>query len=106
MIGYSFYWLLAWYLLPALICLCHPPPNRSTIKIDKKDGNKIFKLNNNQFNDKDIKYIQNYLLNQIEILLTCPNENIKYMLNYIVVGGLSLVIPEIKEQYPDFCFAF
>ena len=57
-------------------------------------------------NDKDIKYIQNYLLNQIEILLTCPNENIKYMLNYIVVGGLSLVIPEIKEQYPDFCFAF
>jgi hypothetical protein len=76
------------------------------IKIDKKDGNKIFKLNNNQFNDKDIKYIQNYLLNQIEILLTCPNENIKYMLNYIVVGGLSLVIPEIKEQYPDFCFAF
>ena len=76
------------------------------IKIDKKDGNQILKLNNNNFNNKDISSIQKYLLNQINLLLDCHDENLKYMLNYIILGALSLVIPEIKTQYPDFCFTF
>jgi len=28
------------------------------------------------------------------------------MINYILVGGLTLVIPEVKESYPDFSFTF
>ena len=36
----------------------------------------------------------------------CEDEGLKYMINYIIVGALSLVIPEIKENYPDFCFSF
>ena len=28
------------------------------------------------------------------------------MINYIIVGGLGLFIPEIKESYPDYTFSF
>jgi len=40
MVGYSFYWLLAWYLLPALICLCHTAAEsvNNKIQIKKMDA--------------------------------------------------------------------
>lgn len=50
--------------------------------------------------------MRNYLLTQIECLLDVKKEELKYMCNYIVVGSLGLVIPQIKELYPDFCFSF
>ena len=50
--------------------------------------------------------MRNYLLTQIEYLLDVKKEELKYMCNYIVVGSLGLVIPQIKELYPDFCFSF
>ena len=28
------------------------------------------------------------------------------MINYILVGGLSLVIPQVKEDYPNYAFDF
>ena len=38
--------------------------------------------------------------------MSCKNDNLKFMINYIVIGSLGIVIPEIKEQYPDFSFEF
>lgn len=54
----------------------------------------------------NIHEIQLYLLNIINKLLQCDNEAYKYMLNYIVLGALSIVIPTIKNEYPDIAFAF
>jgi len=28
------------------------------------------------------------------------------MINYIILGALGIVIPKIKELYPDFAFGF
>ena len=39
-------------------------------------------------------------------LLLSKKEEYKFMINYIVVGALCIVIPEIKEMYPDFSFSF
>lgn len=61
--------------------------------------------------EKDLSHdtlenIQKYLLSQIEILLKCNIEEYKYMINYIILGALGIVIPQIKEMYPDFSFSF
>ena len=42
----------------------------------------------------------------MKILLECPKEEYKFILLYILVGGLSIVIKEVKEQYPDLSFDF
>lgn len=76
------------------------------IKIDKSDGNQILIKNSNNFSNLTLHEIQKYLLLEIEKLLSCEDEGLKYMINYIIVGALSLVIPEIKDNYPDFCFSF
>lgn len=57
---------------------------------------------------KEIAYDkkQEVILDSFEMLLTFNNEQIKCMSYYIILGGLSLVIPKIKDQYPDFCFSF
>jgi hypothetical protein len=39
-------------------------------------------------------------------MLKCEKEEIKYMINYIILGALGIVIPQIKELYPDFVFGF
>ena len=76
------------------------------IKIDKKDGNSIFKKTSNMLNESSILEVQNYILDQIKLLLNYDDINLKFMLNYIILAGLSLVIPQIKEEYPDFLFSF
>ena len=53
-----------------------------------------------------LENIQKYLLSQMEILLKCNIEEYKYMINYIILGALGIVIPQIKEMYPDFLFSF
>jgi hypothetical protein len=63
----------------------------------------IFIKNESDMENDDLEDIQKYLLNQISILLDCEKEEYKYMINYIILGGLGLVIPEIKDLYPDFC---
>jgi hypothetical protein len=47
-----------------------------------------------------------YLLEQMNILLDIDNEEYKYMINYILIGALGIVIPEIRELYPDIAFSF
>jgi hypothetical protein len=78
---------------------------KNRISIDKKDGLQIFSLTNIILEHKNISYIQNYLLDNIEKLLKI-NCNLKYMINYILIGALGIVIPEIKNDYPDFNFNF
>ena len=53
-----------------------------------------------------LENIQKYLLNQLHMLFQCKKEEYKYMINYIILGALGIVIPSIKEQYPDFSFSF
>lgn len=67
---------------------------------------KILVLTDSNLSEKSINEIQKYLLDQINILLDTKKEETKYMVNYIVVGALGIVIPEIKELYPDFAFSF
>ena len=54
----------------------------------------------------NIKDLQLYLLNEIDKLLSVKVEELKYMCNYILIGALGIVIPEIRELYPDFSFSF
>ena len=46
------------------------------------------------------------LLIDMKKILICEKEQYKYMINYIIIGALGLVIPSIKEMYPDFNFSF
>ena len=66
----------------------------------------ILNKNNSVFEDKSIDILQRYLLEEIKILLQCEKEEYKYMINYIILGALGIVIPKIKELYPDFVFSF
>jgi len=73
----------------------------------KEISNKIlFSKSNNELEKMPIDKIKKYLLLEIDILLSVKKEELKYMCNYILVGTLSIVIPIIKEMYPDFCFSF
>jgi len=74
--------------------------------IDKIDGNQILNLSNEQINKNEIDFIKNYLLDQIETLLNNNNNQLKFMINYILLGALGIVIPDIKKNYPDFNFNF
>ena len=68
--------------------------------------NIMFEKSDDMLNDCDLENIQKYLLNELKVLLQCEKEEYKYMINYIVLGALGIVIPEIKIMYPDFSFSF
>lgn len=76
------------------------PDQRSSV------SNTVFSKQESDFVSYTIEDIQLYLLNQMKILLTTEKEDLKYMINYILVGALGIVIPDIKELYPDFDLAF
>jgi hypothetical protein len=66
----------------------------------------LFDKTNDSLNSSTIHDIQLYLLTEMEILLKCNKNEYKYMINYILLGALGIVIPKIKEEYPDFLFNF
>lgn len=73
----------------------------------KEISNKIlFSKSNNELEKMHIDEIKKYILLEMDVLLSVKKEELKYMCNYILVGTLSIVIPIIKEMYPDFCFTF
>ena len=74
--------------------------------IDNEDGKKYFKLTNNNLNIMNRENVVDYLLDQIDGIISCKDNNLKFMINYIIIGSLGIVIPEIKEEYPDFSFEF
>ena len=57
-------------------------------------------MNKNEVEKLNINDIQTYLLSNIKKVLEFNNN----LLSYILVGALSLVIPIIKELYPQYCF--
>ena len=79
---------------------------KNRIIIDKSNGKKIFSLSCKNFNLKSKEFKFNYILDNIKLLLECQDQTIKYMINYIIIGGLGLVIPQIRTNYPDFSFSF
>jgi len=66
----------------------------------------LFLKENKDFDELEIEEMRDYLLDQMNGLLDVKKEELKYMCNYLLVGSLSVVIPEIRELYPDFCFNF
>jgi len=66
----------------------------------------FLKKSDSEINSMNISDIQLYLLKEIDKLLSVKVEELKYMSNYILVGALGVVIPEIRELYPDFSFSF
>ena len=78
------------------------PQQRETIcdkPIFNKTNSELLKVNN-------LKGIQKYLLEDMKIILECNKEELSLMINYIVIGTLGIVIPEIKENYADVIFGF
>jgi len=75
-------------------------------KIDNTDGKKFFKLNNRDMKEKNDDFIKMYLLEQIENILKYSRDDLKCMINYIILGGLSLVIDDVKQHYNNFNFSF
>ena len=67
---------------------------------------KLFTLDEHSLNNKNLEEIQEYLLEQMNYILDVHKEDLKYMCNYLLLGSLSLIIPKIRELYPDFCFTF
>jgi hypothetical protein len=66
----------------------------------------LFLLDNNNLEKQTIDEVRKYLLDQMKIILDVKKEDLKYMCNYLLVGSLSVVIPQIRDLYPDFCFSF
>jgi hypothetical protein len=67
-------------------------------------SNKVFILTINDIAIMSVNKIQKYILLNIKILLEYSNDKYKYMINYILIGGLSIVINEIRILYPSFSF--
>ena len=66
----------------------------------------LFSKSNSELEIMPIEEVQSYLLQDMDDLLNVKKEELKYMCNYLLVGSLSVVIPDIRELYPDFCFSF
>jgi len=66
----------------------------------------LFFKNNYDINNYNLENIQQYLLKDIKIALECNKEELSLMINYIIIGALGIVIPQIKENYSDVVFAF
>jgi len=79
---------------------------KNRIKIDNDDGKNIFSKDTEKFNNLSVNKKQEYLLDNLQLLLQVTDDTLKFMINYILVGGLSIVIPQIRKDYPDFCFNF
>jgi len=66
----------------------------------------IFNKDNSELSKYNLIDIQKYLLEDMNIALECNKEELVLMINYIIIGALGIVIPEIKENYSDVIFGF
>lgn len=84
-----------------------PEQHIKSIRLNSQKNNKnAFDINPGDFEELPFEKKQFYILSSFEQLLNYDDEGIKYMANYIIIGGLGLVIPKIRELYPDFSFTF
>jgi len=70
------------------------------------DADKLFNLSDKEIDKLNLEQCQLYMLNNIDILLEVKKEELKYFINYILIGALGIVIPTIRDLYPDFSFSF
>jgi hypothetical protein len=80
--------------------------NFSGLQLKEISNRILFSKGNHELETMSINEVQNYLLLDMDDLLSVKKEELKYMCNYLLVGSLSVVIPDIREMYPDFCFSF
>ena len=80
--------------------------NFSTKQRNEISKDTLLSKDQSNMQEDSLENIQKYLLDQLKVLLSCEKEEYKYMINYIILGALGIVIPEIKEMYPDFNFSF
>ena len=66
----------------------------------------LFSKKNHDICKNSLENIQQYLLKDIKTALECNKEELSLMINYIIIGALGIVIPQIKENYSDVIFAF
>lgn len=64
----------------------------------------LFNKTNTELSNNTLEELQKYLLIEIKILLNCNIEEFKYMISYVIISGLSIVIPEINILYPGFVY--
>lgn len=69
-------------------------------------NNNILEKNNNILQNMEFIDIQRYILNQMDLLINQDNLQYKNMITYIIVGALSTVIYEIRDDYYNFDFSF
>jgi hypothetical protein len=76
-------------------------PTNIRINIDNYDGNLLFK-------DKptDKEELIKYLIKNMNTILDNISDAMKVFSYYIIVGALSLVIPNVKKNYPNYSFSF
>lgn len=77
---------------------------RENLPDEIKNNLNIFIINVNKYNCMTIKEKQLTLLGYYEKLLKYSPQ--LYIANYIIIGALSLVIPQIKDIYPDIVLTF
>jgi hypothetical protein len=66
----------------------------------------LFIKNNNDIHKYNLENLQQYFLKDIKTALDCDRDELSLMINYIIIGALGIVIPQIKENYSDVIFAF
>ncbi|VVU95694.1 hypothetical protein CPAV1605_1449 [seawater metagenome] len=75
-----------------------PPDGKVFTKTSEKlkndfDGNKL--------------QIQKYILENIaKVIGSSEDPSLKNLGNYLMIGGLAVICPEIRERYPDFAYSF
>lgn len=74
---------------------------REIISIDP-----LFIKQSTELSNYNLSELQKYILKDINTALECKKEELTLMINYIIIGALGIVIPEIKETYSDVVFAF
>lgn len=75
----------------------------NNISNDIKKKLNIFSIKNNKYMLLEFTEKQDYILNCYDKLLIKTSESI-YMSSYIIICGLSIVIPQIKQLYPDIIY--
>ena len=66
----------------------------------------LFNKTNLELSKYNLIDIQKYLLEDMNTVLEYNKEDLSLMINYIMIGALGILIPEIKENYSDVIFGF
>jgi hypothetical protein len=66
----------------------------------------LFSKNNTEISKLNDEKILRYFLKDINTALECDKDELSLLINYIIIGALGIVIPQIKNDYGDVIFSF